>query len=268
MGRFDSSSTGKSAGLALPKIAIIAALERELEPLIRTWRKSKFMHGGREFTSYDTNNAVAICGGIGAECGRRAAEAAVVKYSPEILISAGIAGAAVPELHVGDTVFPAVVVDTGDGSRHQTAIHHAALSHQALPPRVLASYPRIAGSAEKRQLQKSYGAHLVDMEGASVARAAEVHGLEFLAVKAVSDEVNFEIAGLNRFVRAGQMATGPLVLYIMPRPWLWPKMIRLARNTRLASRNLCARLRESALAHTMVPGARGGTLENGRARKA
>jgi len=252
----------------LPKTAIIAALERELEPLIKTWRKSKFIHDGREFTSYDTDHAIAICGGIGAECGRRAAEAAVVKFCPEILVSAGIAGAAVPELHVGDTVFPALVVDTQDGSRHQTAIHHAYLSDRVLAPTVLASYPRIAGSAEKRQLRKSYGAHLVDMEGASVARAAEVHGLEFLAVKAISDEVDFEIAGMNRFLRAGQMATRSLVLYLISRPWLWPKMIRLARNTRLASRNLCARLRESALTHTMVPGTQGGTVENGRARKA
>jgi adenosylhomocysteine nucleosidase len=133
---------------------------------------------------------------------------------------------------------------------------------------VLASYPRIAGCAEKRQLGKSYGAHLVDMEGAAVARAAEVHGLQFLAVKAISDDLNFEIAGLNRFVRSGGMSTGRLILYLVPRPWLWPKMIRLARNTRLASENLCARLRESGLTHTMVAGTRAGTVENGRAPQA
>ena len=238
----------------MPKLAIIAALERELEPLVRTWPKSKFIHDGRPFTSYHTDHAVAICGGIGAECARRAAEAAVAAHSPEILISAGIAGAAVPELRVGDTVFPAVVVDTRDGSRHQTAIQHAGFPPAPLERRVLASYPAIAGPAEKRQLAKSYGAHLVDMEGASVARAAQVHGLEFLAVKAISDQLDFEMAGLNRFVRSGQMATGALVVYLMPRPWLWPKMIRLGSNTRLASRNLCARLHERVLAHTISCG--------------
>ncbi|MBO0910379.1 MAG: hypothetical protein J2P13_01190 [Acidobacteria bacterium] len=249
----------------MPKVAIIAALERELAPLVRTWQKSKFSDGAREFTAYSTDYAVAICGGIGAECAGRAAEAAVRKYSPEILISAGFAGAAVRELHAGDAVSPAVVVDTRDGSRHRTAIHHAALSPAPEARTVLASCPLIAGCAEKRELRKSYGAHLVDMEGASVARAAQAHGLQFLAVKAISDEVNFEIAGLNRFVRAGKMATGSLVLHLLPRPWLWPKMIRLARNTRLASQSLCARLRESALANTMVSGTRAGTAENGRA---
>jgi hypothetical protein len=78
--------------------------------------------------------------------------------------------------------------------------------------------------------------------------------MPFLAVKAVSDEVNFEVAELNTFIRNGQFATKLLVLYILPRPWLWLKMIRLARNTQLASHNLCAWLRESVLTNTIVPG--------------
>ena len=92
------------------------------------------------------------------------------------------------------------------------------------------------------------------MEGASVARAAQVHNLPFLAVKAISDDVNFEIAELNRFIRDGQFQTKLLVFYLLPRPWLWLKMIRLARNTQLASHNLCAWLRESALTNTIIPG--------------
>ena len=242
----------------MPKIAIIAALERELRPLTRTWPKSKFIHDGREFTACLALDAVAICGGVGEECGRRAAEAAVARYSPEILISAGFAGASVAQLQVGDTVFPAVVVDTRDGSRRETAMRHAVSNRALQAPTVLASYPAIASSARKRQLRKSYGAHLVDMEGASVARAAEAHGLEFVAVKAISDELDFEIGGLDRLVRDGQMATGSVVLYFLARPWLWPKMVRLARNTRLASENLCARLRECALTHTMVPDTQAG----------
>ena len=252
----------------MPKIAIIAALERELAPLVRSWPKSKFIHDAREFTAYAADNAVAICGGIGAECARRAAEAAVRRYSPEILISAGTAGAAAGELRAGDTVWPAVVVDTRAGSRHETAIHPGAPGPRPGPRTVLASYPAIAGCAEKRQLRKSYGAHAVDMEAAAVARAAEVHGLPFLAVKAISDDADFEIRGLNRFVRAGGVAAGSLILHLIPRPWLWPRMIRLARNTRLASESLCACLRESVLTHTMGSGTRAGTVENGGAPRA
>ena len=238
----------------MPKIAIIAAIERELWPLIKSWRCTKAQHEGRDFTFYESDYAVAVCGGMGAEFGRRAAEAVIVRYSPELLISAGVAGALVPELHVGDTVFPAVVIDAGDGSRHETVIRDAALSKTPLARTILVSSPNIAGTAQKKQLAKSYGAHVVDMEGASIARAAQIHKLPFLALKAISDDVDFDIAEMNRFVRNGRFETKLFGLYLLPRPWLWLKMIRLARNTQLASHNLCAWLRESALTNTIIPG--------------
>ena len=238
----------------MPKIAIVAAIERELWPLIKNWRSVKAEHEDREFTFYESDYAVAVCGGMGAEYGRRAAEAVIMKYSPEIMISAGVAGALVPELRVGDTVFPAVVIDARDGSRHESAIRDAALGKTPLARTILISSPDVAGADRKQQLAKTYGAHVVDMEGASVARAAQIHNLPFLAIKAISDEVNFELAGLNRFIRNGQFQTKLLIFYLLPRPWLWLKMIRLARNTQLASQNLCAWLRESALTNTIIPG--------------
>jgi adenosylhomocysteine nucleosidase len=237
----------------MPKIAIVAAIERELWPLIKRWPTTKLEHEGREFTFYESDYAVAVCSGMGAEYGRRAAEAIIVRYSPELLISAGVAGALVPELHAGDTVFPALVIDAGDGSRHETSIKDAALSKTPLARTVLVSSPVVAGTAQKRQLAKSYGAHVVDMEGASVARAAQVHNLPFIAVKAISDDVNFEVVELNDFIRDGEFRTKLLMFHLIPRPWLWLKMIRLARNTQLASHNLCAWLRESALTNTIVP---------------
>jgi nucleoside phosphorylase len=238
----------------MPKIAIVAAIERELWPLIKNWRSVKSEHEGREFTFYESGYAVAVCGGMGAEYGRRAAEAVIMKYSPETMISAGVAGALVPELRVGDTVFPAVVIDARDGSRHESAIRDAALWKTPLARTILISSPDVAGADRKQQLAKSYGAHVVDMEGASVAHAAQIHNLPFLAIKAISDEVNFELAELNRFIRNGQFQTKLLIFYLVPRPWLWIKMIRLARNTQLASHNLCAWLRESALTNTIIPG--------------
>jgi adenosylhomocysteine nucleosidase len=171
-----------------------------------------------------------------------------------LLISGGVAGALVPELHVGETIFPAVVIDTQDGSRHVTAIQNAAMGESSLARTVLASYLQIASVAQKQQLAKSYGAHAVDMEAAAVARAAQVHNLNFLAIKAISDESDFELPEMSRFIHHGQFRTKAFILHVAIRPWLWLKMIRLARNTQLASHSLCAWLRESALTNTIVPG--------------
>ena len=235
------------------KVAIIAALEREISPLVKDWSRSTHDEG-RHSTFFESEYAVVVCGGIGAEAARRAAEVAIVNYRPELLISAGLAGALVSELHVGDTVFPALIIDTQDGSRHETAISESALGKAPLARTVLASFPEIASVVQKQHIAKSYGAHAVDMEAAAVARAAQAHNLPFIAVKAISDDVNLEIAEMNRFVRQGQFETQRFILYVAVRPWLWLRVIRLARNSRFASENLCAWLRQSALIHTIVPG--------------
>jgi adenosylhomocysteine nucleosidase len=235
----------------MPKqFAIIAALERELHPLINSWPSTI----DQEHTFYESSYAVAVCGGIGAESARRAAEAVIAKYSPDLLISAGVAGALVLDLRVGTTIFPATVIDSQDGSRHPTAIQAAPVGNTAVGRTVLITYPEVATAAQKQQLAKSYGAHAVDMEAAAVARAAQNHNLPFIAVKAISDDLNFEIPEMSRFIRAGQFDTTRFALHLAIRPWLWLRVFRLARNTKIASENLCAWLRESALTNTIVPG--------------
>jgi adenosylhomocysteine nucleosidase len=237
------------------KIAIIAALEGELNPLVKNWHAETIQHDGNIFTFYESNYAVAVCGGIGSESARRAAEAAIAKYSPKMIISAGVAGALVPDLKVGDTIFPDVVVDTQDGSRHQTGIQNAPMGQSSLGRTILATYPEIAGVTQKLRLAKSYGAHAIDMEAAAVARAAEKYRLQFMAIKSISDDLSFELPEMNRFIRQGRFQTVNFVFHITFRPWLWLRVLRLASNTRIASQNLCAWLRESALTNTIVPGA-------------
>jgi nucleoside phosphorylase len=234
------------------KIAIVAALKRELRPLVKDWPASRVEHGGRDFTFYESKYAVAVCGGIGAEAARRAAEAAIVVYSPEVIISAGIAGALVPELHVGETVFPARVIDALDGSRHETAIKNAPVANTALGRGIIVSSPQIASTAQKQQLAKSYGAQAVDMEAAAVARAAMTHNLPFVAIKTISDEYDFELPEMSQFVRDGQFRQLRFALHVGVRPWLWRRTLRLAQNTLVASENLCAWLRESVLTNTIV----------------
>src|SRR5204863_10104916 len=70
---------------AMPKIAIVAALERELRPLVRSWKVEPREHAGRVFRFFERGDRVAVCGGIGAEAARRAAEAIIVLYAPEAI---------------------------------------------------------------------------------------------------------------------------------------------------------------------------------------
>lgn len=102
---------------------------------------------------------------------------------------------------------------------------------------------RVAGVKAKRRLAASYSASAVDMEGASVARIAKQHGIPFMAVKAISDELGFPMPPVSGFVTPlGQLRTGAFTAYVAVRPKWWSPTIRLALNSRRASENLSAAL--------------------------
>src|SRR5580700_9671319 len=139
-------------------VAMVAALEREVRPLVKGWRKVEREHEGRRFKFFESGEAVVVCGGIGAEAARRATEAVIALYRPELVQSVGFAGALDSGLKVGEIFSPNRVVDARDSSAVVTATGHGTLVTAA----------HIAGAEQKLKLAKSYGAQAVDMEAAAV----------------------------------------------------------------------------------------------------
>jgi len=216
--------------VAQPKVAIVAALEREVWPLVRRWASSEREHEGRKFKFFENEHAVLVCGGIGAEAARRATEAVITLYRPEMVQSVGFAGALDPEWKVGAILVPSVVIDAQDGSRVETGTGCGAL----------VSIAAIASIEQKRKLAKAYGAQAVDMEASAVARGAQVRGIGFSAVKVIYDEIDFELPSMKQLVGSdGQFKTGKFVAFVAIRPWLWPRVIRLRKNSADSAKSLC-----------------------------
>jgi adenosylhomocysteine nucleosidase len=215
------------------KVVLVAALEREVRGLTKRWRSIEREYEGRRFKFFESGQSVLVCGGIGAEAARRATEAAIVFYQPELVQSVGFAGALDPGLKVGEIFSPSRVIDARDGSSVETGSGCG----------VLVSASAVAGVKEKAKLAESYGAQAVDMEAAAVARGAQARGVRFTAVKAISDESDFAMPATDGFVdEKCQFQTGKFVVFAAVRPWLWLRVIRLARNSAKASRALCAEL--------------------------
>src|SRR5277367_3770135 len=103
--------------IAGPKVAIVAALEREVWPLIKNWRVSQREHEGKNFEFFENEDEVLVCGGIGAQAARRATEAVIALYQPETVMSVGFAGALDASWKVGAILLPAQVIDAQNGSR-------------------------------------------------------------------------------------------------------------------------------------------------------
>ena len=218
----------------MPKVAIVAALEREVRPLVSGWRVAEKEYSGRRFRFFEEGETVVVCGGIGAEAARRAAEAVILFFSPALIYSAGFAGALDGTLKVGDVLQPKRVVNARDGS---SAVVEGGEG-------VLVTFSSVADPAQKAKLRESFGAAAVDMEASAVARAAETHGISFAVIKAISDEANFEFPSTEQFVDAeGKFNEGRFAIFAALRPWLWPGVIRLARNSKRASRTLSAALK-------------------------
>src|SRR6476661_2733672 len=99
------------------KIAVVAALQREIMPLVRGYKRVDQVHQDRRFTFFESGKLVVVCGGIGPEAARRASEAMISLYSPGWVVSAGFAGALDATLGAGEVFCPAVVIDAADSSR-------------------------------------------------------------------------------------------------------------------------------------------------------
>jgi adenosylhomocysteine nucleosidase len=101
----------------------------------------------------------------------------------------------------------------------------------------------VAGASEKRRLASTYGASLVDMEAAALARLAAMRGIPFYCIKGVSDGFSEELPDFNRFISPdGQFKTAAFILYALLRPGYWPALVRMGENSRRASQSIAESL--------------------------
>jgi adenosylhomocysteine nucleosidase len=148
-----------------------------------------------------------------------------------MIMSVGFAGALDPTLKVGNIFLPRFVIDAKDGSRVETSSGTG----------TLLTVSSVAGADQKAKCVKDYGAAAIDMEAAAVAHTAQSQSIPFMAVKAISDEYDFDLPPMERFIRQdGQFRTAAFAAFIAIRPWLWARPVRLAGNTAKASRALCS----------------------------
>ena len=222
-----------SGQTAMSKAGIVAALEREVRPFLKGWDSREREHEGRRFRFFERSDWVLIAGGIGPEAARRASEALLVLYRPNVVYSVGYAGALNPSLKVGNLVRAARVINSKDGSSVQIPNGNG----------VLVSYGAVASPQQKIKLRDAFAAQAVDMEASAVASAAQARGVEFRTVKVISDEFAFELPPMEKFVDSnGCFSEFHFALFAAIRPWFWSSVIRLARNSQKATEILSQEL--------------------------
>ena len=212
---------------ATRKIAIIAALEGELKPLVQGWKRAEADGGVVYRTQVDDVEVMAVHCGIGRAPAARACQLALEDGKPDALVSLGWAGALSCGMKPALAHTVHLVVDAATGERYRTA------AAQDGPAEIrLVTTRRIAMRADKRPLWDSYEAVLVDMEAATVARLARMHDIPFYCLKAVSDETTELLPDLNPYLtRSGEFRTAAFVASVTVRPKYWPALVRMGKNS-------------------------------------
>ena len=220
------------------RIGIIAALPGELQPLVRRWQRMPASRGSgisiwqrRE----GEDEVIAVCAGMGAPAARRAFVAAEYLGSLDLVLSVGWAGALVADCEPGECFVASEVIDAQTGE-------HFVQTEGERRLRVVTTV-RVADAEEKQRLAATYGAMLVDMEAAAVARLAQMRGIPMGCFKAVSDGVEAELPDLNPFIDiSGKLRMGPFLAHVALRPMYWGALGHLGRSSAAAAKALARKV--------------------------
>jgi adenosylhomocysteine nucleosidase len=207
------------------EIGIVAAMQREIAPVIAKWQpevvgRFKFFRNG--------STAVAICSGPTKASAAASTKVLIERYTPRVILSVGFAGSLRSDVKVPELVIPECVVDASSGVRAETLGGRG----------TVVTVDRVVGRVEKAKLAARWSADAVDMEAAGVAAVAQQHGIDFAAMKVISDEASAEMDFISKFVTPEGFRTAAFLAYIAIRPPLWPVVRHLQENAGRATATL------------------------------
>ena len=217
------------------RIAIIAALPGELKPLVRGWERVSSPTRGISMwiKSAGDDEYVAVCGGMGATAAMRSFAAAEYAGSLDMALSVGWAGALDNSIEAGQCYIATEVIDVLTGEHFSLA--------DSVPKLQLVTTAHVADETEKTRLRNSYGAQLVDMEAAAIARLAQIRDIPVHCFKAVSDAHDVNLPNLNLFIDdMGQLRMPAFLGYVAVRPQYWGSLIKMGSASSKAARALAA----------------------------
>jgi adenosylhomocysteine nucleosidase len=210
------------------EIGIVAAMQREISPLIAKWQP-EVVTAGKQFKFFRKGStAVAICSGPTKANAAASTKVLVERYTPRVILSVGFAGSLRSDVSVPELVIPETVVDVSSGVRAETLGGRG----------TVVTVDRVVGRLEKAELASRWSAVAVDMEAAGVAAVARQHGIDFAAMKVISDEASAEMDFISKFVTPEGFRTAAFLAYIAIRPSLWPVVKHLQKNAVRATSTL------------------------------
>ena len=219
-----------------PRMAIVAALPREVAPLVDAL-SFRMVQRSEGASVWECDGAILVCAGMGRERVTRAVELAESRGPLHSILSAGYAGALRTGMAIDIAYWPATVIDAQTGERFFCKDGSG----------TLVTTDHVADGQEKSALAGRWNADLVDMEAAAVARLAQIRKLPFRTVRAISDEAAESLPDPGRFTNEyGGFRERAFAMHVALHPWLIPAAIRMGKRAGHGSRTIA-----QAICHVM-----------------
>lgn len=198
------------------KIAIMGAMAEEIEPLlaqVNDIRKTEYAANIYYEAKYKGKEVVIAYSKIGKVFASLTATILLEKFSCDLLLFSGVAGAIDPDLDIGDLVIadglcqhdlditafghPHGFVPEGDvciptdSYLRDVAKAVAVKKGIALKEGIIATGDQFVANVERKNwIAKVFDAHALEMEGASVAVVCSAMGVPFFILRAISDSAD------------------------------------------------------------------------------
>ena len=233
-------------------IGLIAAMQQEIRPLTKLavrWEAVRVSTFPAFHFRLNDKDCMLVRSGVGHQHAADAAHALFQAVRPEILISYGIAGAVDSGLRIGDIVAGKRSCLLEDGVPKKdlhleqlSTIEFRAIA-DALEPHgaslVSGTIITTSGAQPVQDKTKELPHPVAEMETYGIAEVATEHGIPLLALRSISDnpEEPIPLSIEELYDAEYHLRTGWLIRTILRRPTLLPALLRLARNSDIATKN-------------------------------
>ncbi len=220
-----------------PLLLLVAADWREFRPLCGLEGRFAPCEIGLRWAAWGALNgklALLAAHGPGRENARQAVQVACAQFAVSAVVSTGAAGALDPDLRVGDTFLPSLVIEFR--SQVEYAVRLPAFCPEGARRGRLLTVDTVVQDADSKADLRESGADAVDMEASAVAAEAEVRGLPCYCVRAISDEAETSFPlDFNRARRGdGTFSGWELMAQAAVQPSSWKELWALRRDAEVA----------------------------------
>jgi adenosylhomocysteine nucleosidase len=221
----DSAAAGRRLGFLAP-------MKPELRPLVEMLSLQRDDGDGPPVYrgTYGETSVVATLTLIGTEAAAAATKRLLGDHEIDHVVVIGIAGGVPQTTKLGDVLVPEVVVHAVTGNEHRAS----PLGSVVMSGRIRTSDDLTVNAVDLVDAE----IHACDMETAAIAAVCEERGVPWTAFRAISDlvggPVNDALLGLANPDGTGNMRAA--AKYLLPRPWKIPGLVRLARDSNVATK--------------------------------